>query len=959
MFSIFNAFSVLPDQEVPDYDIKVVLNDKYVNNVNESSVGANIVIPNKDNELETKKRVKLVIVNENGKNGEALKKSGKEVIYTIPAHTSSVPITFDATLNENKIPEGVTTLRLVSEDGKETLSEFTIDKHTKEIANLKVTDQKATRNGLSKGTISFNTYGTYNGKTVNAKALYYICNNNSTISKFNVATANKIDITDNKIEGAEVTGLAKVNPYYVFYVLEDEFGSRTAVTSTDTKTIKNPLVIIPTDKEDDKKTVPEIEEVTSPDLDRETNINTAAYTWKLKKHTDTDDTSTKTVISLYKDGKLVATKEVNSSVTSVALSNFKDEKNQNVMETAGTYKVSVYVKGTLNAEASETKWSDEKTVTPLTPVTDIAFTTNLKNEKILSWKSETYESTPRAIAGYKVELAEYNDTKKEFNTYNSIVNVNSDEFSTNLTITPGTMYKARVTVLAKTGKPLSVVNSEPTESKEFIYTGLEHIESTDDTVIMQVNPAIKLTGKTTSYKVQVWEYNTAESGGITEGLISQKPIETKDVTVNSVTGKFEIKGLDNSKVYAFRVIVDVDGFQGITNFVYGIGMKKTMPEIKKLKVLKPEVEANEHEISILGDGLSINGVDYKDLTQYPDKLVVVKNIVSKLSEGDILTYTPEKLTVELGTLSDSRDFTSLDLSKTTLELVGDDHLRTITTAGAKEIILSAKEEENVARFNTTKMALATGGRIVANDKAYLTTSTSQDIVIGTSAKVNFNTVVDISSSKETKVKYSFADSKATIAVDPTTEANELKFNSTTAIDVIISGDNSNVQTQEGSIAITAKGAVTVKGTNGMNVNSNITVDATNGNVTLSAKELSGKQNVKVTTSKTTSSTVKVKSEIASPVKLSNFALRKYDYSVTADKTILNNLITKSGDKYLVSGEDENNIKKVEVLNKFLTAFLGEEDQGAKITVNANEKDVTIVLPAGVKTYEVGGLLGNN
>ena len=940
----------------------VELKDQYVNNVNESAVEANIVIPNHDNELETKKKVKLVIVNADGKNGATLKNTKKtDVTYTIPAHTSSVPITFDATQTNNKIPEGITTLRLVSEDGKEILAEFTIDKHTKEIANLKVTDQKATRDGLSKGTISFNTYGTYNGKPVNAKALYYVYNSNSTISKFNVATANKIDITDNKVEGAVVNGLTKVNPYNIFYVLEDEYGSRTTSTGSALNTV---LVTIPTDLEASKKTVPEIEEVVSPDLDKETDINTAAYTWKVKKHSDTDDSSTKTVISLYKDGKLVATKEVNSTTTSIVLNQFKDEKNKNIMETAGTYKISVYVKGTANAPASETKWSDEKIVSPLTSVTDVKFTTNLKNEKTLSWESEAYKDTPRAVAGYKVELAVYDDSKKEFGDYSSgVTTVDSDKFSTtNLNITSGTMYKARVTVLAKQDKPLSVVDSEPTESKEFIYTNLEYDSSTADTIKMKVSPAIKFTGKTTKYKVQVWEYNTAEAGGITEGIVGQEPIEVKDITVNSATGAFEVTGLDNSKTYAFRVVADVDGVEGITNFVGNIGMKKTMPDITKLKVVKTQTEANENEISVLGAGLSINGVDYKDLTQYPAELATVKEIVSKLSEGDILTYTSEKTIVELGTLSDSRDLTGLDLSKTTLELQGDDHNRTITTTGAKEIILSAKEGETTARFNTSKMSLATDGRLVVNDKVYLTTPATQDIVIGTGAKVNFNKIVDVKSSKETKVKYAYAGSKATITVEPTTEANELTFNSEKDIDVIISGDSSNTQTQNGSIVITAKGNVKVSGSQGMNVNSDITVDATNGNVTLNAKELSGKQNVTVKTDKKSekNNIIYAKSETPSPVTLSNFALRKYNYSVPEDKKILDGLKTASGELYLVPGEDEKNNEKITAFNEFVTSFLGEEDQGAKITVAAGKQEVTITLPKVSDTFEVGGLLeGNN
>ncbi len=945
----------------------VELKDQYVNNVNESAVEANIVIPNHDNELTEAKKVKLVIVNADGKNGATLKDAeGNEKKYNIPAYTSSVSIKFDATTTSNKIPEGVTTLRLVSEDGKEILAEFTIDKHTKEIANLKVTDQKATRDGLSKGTISFNTYGTYNGKTVNAKTLYYKFTTAASLNGvLNVNNASKIDITDNKVENVEVTGLTTTNAYNIFYVLEDEYGNRTQNVA---KTNLPQLVTIPTDLESAKKTVPEVEEVTSPDLDTETDITKAAYTWKLKTH-DTDDTGAyNIVVSLYKDGELVATKEVRKTTTKITLNNFQDEKKKNIMETAGTYKVSVYVKGTANAAASETKWSDEKTVSPLESVSDVKFTTSLKNEKTLSWESEAYKDTPRAVKGYQIELASYNDSKKEFGEYADTVTVDSDKFSTSaLSISAGTMYKARVTVLAKDNKPLSVVNSNPTESKEFIYTNLAYDSSTADTINMHVNPAIKFTGKTTKYKVQVWEYNTAEAGGITEGIVGQEPIEVKDITVNSATGAFEVTGLDNSKTYAFRVVADVDGVEGITNFVGNIGMKKTMPDITKLKVLKSGTEANENEISILGTGLSINGVDYKNLTEYPTELTTVYNIVNKLSEGDILTYTPEKTTVELGTLSDTRDLKGIDLSKTTLELKGDDHNRTVQTSGAKEIILSAKDGESIARFNTTKIDLAkdasgknTVGKIIANDKVYLTTPTTQDVIIGAGAKVNFNTKVDITSSQETKVNYNYASSKVTVTVDPTTEANELTFNSTESIDVVIGGDNSNVQTQNGSITITAKGNVKVTGTKGMNVNSDLTIDATEGNVTIDSAELSGKQNVKVKTAKGTDSTVKAKSNTPAPVTLSKFALRKYDYTVAADKTALDKLTTASGDTYLVPGEDEANAAKIKALNDFLSAFLGEDVEGATITATEGKQEVTIVLPKGAETYEVGGLLeGNN
>ena len=967
-----------PAEEVKQ-NVTVELKDKYINNFNKGKIDATIKIA--EQFKAPVKITKIQILGEDGKPlSNSIDLSDPNKTITINAHTSQMDVE-DLDLSSTYIPEGKeTTLQLVSEDG-EVIATFTVGKHTTTKVDAKVTTN---RSGSQKATVSAEAFG--NAKVT--KMHYMILKQPTAGTAVTsgapetreeiLAKKTSVALTDNKVTEAALSGIQfeAGEAYELFYVLEDEYGN--------IQTDVNPSVIITVDGKLGDSAV--IDTVEAPDLTK-TVLSSANFTVTLKDNAQF--TGKKFTVTLYKDGKVVYSKPGSTIPSSglIAASSLTDTEGNVVMGLAGTYVLEVSVDGNYNTNPSAAVKSTEVKVTQLEQPTDVNFVIDKSANKKITWNSSYSKDDVKDIT---VEVYEINQdgNKTGGNVLTSGSPVAGDVRQLvlkdaaqggNITLTSTEYYKAYVKIEAKANQS-AVIDSKVAESKAFfIIDGatISVASTTTNSMRLNIDSSLPIVNdKTTKYKVEIYKVNDEANTDKTQALYYDG--KTIDVELKKDGRQYYVvvDGLEPGVKYAASLIAEVGDVQGRSVFVEGT-TKKAMPEINELPVSTSAANANN--IAVIGGNLYVKGQLYDTLSDYPADLTNVKNIVAKLQDGDKITYSSEKLTIDF----ESRANDDVDLGTVTgmkIELIGDGFLRNISATGAKEIVLSGDKEDALFDITSINSGVAEANQALVrlNNLANVTADADngQKVTLsaGNTATING---VKVKASAETKIQVgkpevddSDLDPNTTVLKIAANEAtNNLEFTTSPeskGVGVEFVGKDGFGSKQEGNILITATGGTVKVYSDSMNVGSNVTIDATDAEkVTVNGAELAGAKtvNVKTTAKEQGASaavtTITAKSKMAAPVSMKDAELRTYsDEELLGGGTPSNGKIKDADQNNPVTSE---NIKQV---RDYLAQFgvldvkgekVGREDTYIKVTATKGSNEVTITLPSGVSSQTIKNL----
>ncbi len=907
------------EEEKVEYEYEVTINDNnIVNTENQTKSKATIKLKKELEEDLT--GAKLVVIKADGKDGTVIASN-----ITIPRKTSEIVVPTASTSyynlsSQTNYPDGEIKAKLVDSKNN-VLTEFTFNKHTKEIATDGVGNVKTDRNGTHTANLTLDTYG--DSKVVK---MYYVPveytdattpGTAAEIGDFDFEKGPYVDVKDGKVDNQTIlTDLKNKKAYDLYYVLEDEYGSRSAVLGPVTITTDEGIT-----------SARKVANVKAPELEKEGTAANAKFTWKFEDKNAL--VSEKFTVTVYKDGKVVGeAKDITDMEISVA-----DLKSKAKVDMAvpGTYKIAVSTQGDTKTTPSEPAESNEVTVGEYKAVQNVKFNYDSKTStKTLSWESDYAKED---IRDYEVKLYTIDANGNKSNTPTRTLYTAEKSIDITSYVTDTVIYQAEVSIRAKQNQlaMISTDNSKA-ESEKFFTIGAQSISvksTTTNSATLNLTPQVNVAGKTTVYTVEVYEV-TGEDGW-TSGKVNY--LTTKTVTVDKKTGDFVVDGLESGKEYAFILVAQVDGVEGKSPFGSSAQgtTKKEMPEITEYKVLDDNSKTGNKEIAKTTNGISIDGVEYTNLTDYDANLTKVRNIVDILAKDDVITYTSEKVTVELHNRSATRAF-GATVEGMDLDLVGDGFSRAISTTNGKApktVTLSGE-----AIFNISGLNVATdGGKIVLKSSSDVTGNKAVEVAASSNVKING---VDVTVSKDTKIKATGTKFEVT-ANDST---NDLTFNNPTGgVEITLVGEEGYGSSQDGAIKITANGPVKVSGSiagNQLNVKSDLDITVTDGTVDIKNPELAGNKNITVNKTKDSSSDVKVtaRANTKAPFALSGIELKEYDVKDTADKAVLDSITG------VVDADDDTTAENVAKLNAYLASF-GINGTKAKITVSKDSEDITI------------------
>ena len=874
-----------PEEEDSIYTVSV--NDNgYINTENVGSTALKINIAETFDEAKTLS-VKVTGIEEATKAEKTETKS-----ITIPAHTDYVEtdkLTTSVTFDFSSYADGMVKFEVL--DGKEVVATANAEKNTvvPAAANVK-TDRTSTKSA----TLSLEACG-----DSDITKVYYLVDTTQPDSEDKLV--NTIDVTENKVSNVTITNDLTTNAASkVWYVLENSYGSKSEMASA---------VIT---KDDDTVTTPEaVKEVVAPDLSKST---AAEFTW-----TGVDGTAY--VATLYKDGKPVAVATNGNGIENTDTA-FKATFT-NSMKEAGTYKVEVYQEATEDTEASAPTTSAEVKVEKLAAVTDLQFRN--ENEKVmLSWKNT---NAAGSFAGYNIQLYTIDkDGKEVIDDKVTLSDITKTEVEVTSNIDNNVIYIAKVTVNADGASQMAMINSDEVTSAQFYKVGtptIDSAETSEHEITLNVT-GVEINGKTTTYKVKVFDVNSdPEVADLV--LKATKDVEVKD-------GKIVIDGLESNKPYSFKLIAIVDGEEvesdytatTIEDAVY------TLPELKNLTKVATEEEAKEagkvysvddDTIKIAGEKegelVTIDVADYNNSAKLANSL----KVINTLKPGDVVTIEDNKITLKLdggaSAADQSRDFSGLTgLKDVVFDIESNVYSKTIKTpsSGVKEVILRGTDSIfNIEGVNAEKTTLTDGVEVTATSTKTVTVSANSTVIINGAA---VSTVV------ETEITTGTNE----LTVTANTEANDLVFENKKDTDLTIkfAGLPNNTSTQAGSIVIKSNGGIVTVSSDKANVSADLTIEVNKGTVDIQEPSLNGDKNVTVSLEEGETSTIKAVANTVAPV-----ALDEVSVDIT-DEDLLKE-----------TGVNEDNL---EAVRNFLDSF-GLNGTGAKVTATADSDKVTIAFEA--------------
>ena len=918
-----NLVDELPAAEAPEEEESIYtmsINDNgYINAQNAAATSLKI------NLKETLDKEKTLTVKTSGIKAADDSKLEEEqgTKITVPAHTDYVdtakldtPVTYDLSAYK----DGEIKIQLL--DGKKVVATVTAIKNTDPVkAAQVVTERTSTKNA------TLSLIGS--GKNDVTKAYYIVVANDGSTSapaagsvieadkffdKANDNVRKEVSVSNNALVDEVVsTDLATNTTYTVYYVVENQYGTRSemgrTIISTDVDTVTQP-----------KK----VEEVKIP---ADLKGTTAEFTWKA----ETGITYTAT---LYKDGTAIAEKSVAESAGKGKV-DFAAE-----MTEAGTYKVAVYAPATTTSKASEVTESAEVKVEKLAAVTDLGF----KNEKIegvnhviLSWKNSVDKDD---FANYEIIIYSVDKDGKETEVYkmdgsNNTVAKDKTEVDLTAEIDPNVVYVAKAKLIAN--NEIATTDSEQVVSSEFFRVEFPEVnadELLENQITLNVE-GISINGEAATYEVKIYSVN--EEATLEDPVYTYE--ETRDVEIKDK--KIVIDGLDSNTPYGFKLVVNVNGEEVESDYSDPI---YTIPEINNLKVVAEDAENKDEagnvyysttDSTIYIAGQKIDKAKYNNSSKLNDIIEIVEELLPGEAinvDGDKITITLDAEASETGT---TRDFSGLTLTranKTTLEFVNNGFNKNIKTPTdsdnkIKEVILSGDALFTLTDINAEKITVNDGVE-VTGDKTISVAANSTVIINGASVTVGNETEITPTSGTNT------------LTVTANEEENNLVFENKkdTNLTINFEGLDNNTSEQAGSIIIKSNGGKVTVASEGTNVSADLSIEVNNGDVDIQEPSLTGNKDISVSLDKDADATLEVLAATKAPATLTGVSV-----DLTDEELLEQDNVT------------EDNLDEVKA---FLASF-GLNGTGATIsaTKDSNEVTITITAPAdeGVEIGAIGNL----
>ena len=863
----------LPEKE------EEVINSNYEIQVNENG------IINRQTATNTKLKIKVAKTLDKATNYAIYAKTadGKDMqvgTVVIPAHTDYV----ETNVNLSGLEDGKVTITFVDAE-EATVAKVETEKNIIEPVATNVTTK---RTSTKQATLSLEKCG-----ESDIVKVHYLVQAIDEATKTDVADLKgTINVSNNKVENATVaTELETAKAYKVTYALENSYGS-----VSDIKT-----VVITSDAAD-IKAEEKVEKITNPNLSK---TDSAEFTWEAE--------SGKTyAVTLYKDGEPVKAVEVTEGSVDFTAD----------MDKVGTYQIAVFVKGDdkgLETSSSEITKSDEVKVTRLSALTNLKIENGKDNKVKLSWDNSNKKED---FGTYQIDLYTVNEKGEEIKN-TTITAPENDKNEVTFTITPNTMYLVKAKVIAKDGQ-MAVLDSEEAKTQEFYKVSAPIISANTDIgtnyVTLEVAP-IQINNKEVSYSVKVYDVKT--NNDQTEARYTLKA--TQNVEVKD--GKMTITGLEQNKTYAFKVVAKVDANEVESDYSTEV---KTLMEIKDLIVGTPEEASKENsgKVAVDGTNIIINGKtlsrgNYSGVTS--DKIDKEYKIIEALENGDKVTINEDAsaITVELDGGASAevalRDFSAIDLSKTTISIKSNNFDKTIK-GNFKAIELTGTEETSytLTDANAEKITLNNGIE-VSGDKVYTVkanaTVTINNIKVGTEKEIAIDAM------------------GANLELDAGKEANNLVFENKTDNAVItFNGLGDNTSEQKGTITMKSNGgSITVK-SDKVNISSKLDIQVNSGDIDISEESITGEKNISI--AKDANTTINAIAKTKAPVTLTNIEAKDY-----TDEEIV-----------AMFGKDV----VVEEVRTYINSF-GVNGKGAKITVAKDSTEVTITFEKATESTNISNL----
>ena len=870
-----SVIDTLPEKEEVVEDSNYTLSLKDASYVNSTNVGGATLAMNLKETLDKATNLKLVVSDGENK---------VEQNVPVSAHTDYMEIALSSLTG---LKDGTLTVNLY--DGETIVGTVQVVKNT---VVPDATNVNANRTSTRNATLSLEKCGTSDI----TKVKYVVKGINDATPALTELT-NSVDVQNGKLTDAQIAdNLQTDTAYKVFYVVENQYGSQSAIKEA----------VIASDAADvDAEEA--LKEVVAPDL---TKTSEAKFTWS--------ETGNTYVATLYKDGSAVSEKTVTASEV-----DFSAE-----MKANGTYKVSVVVKGADDGSStnSPVKESAEVTVSTLKAVEDLKFENRENGKVVLSWTNPNGKDDFKA---YDIDLytvdAEGKETKVQDVTCNK-VNANNELVSeVEVSLNTNTIYVAKVKLEANDNQA-GVLSTNYVASEQFYKVAAPNMDTAtkgSTSVTFTINP-INIANKEVTYKVEV--YDVKVNNDATEARYTLN--STRDVTV-SKDNKITVDGLTSLNTYAFKLVATVDGNEVESEYSDEI---RTLPTIENLTV-DTAVEAgkaNSGKIAVDGNNLVINGEAF-DTTEITE-LATAKTVLEHLEVGDVVTINDNatNVTVNLAgaastTTVAERDFGDLSNATVTIE---NNQYNKIIKGTFKTLTLNGDGAIYTVNDVTSENSIVVADGVeVVGDKAY-TVQAGANVIIND---------VKVSATQETAI----SASGKTLTVTANESANNLVFENASdeAATIVFDGLDNNTSEQKGTITIKSNdGKVTVKSEK-VNVSANMNVEVNNGTVDITAPSLTGDKTVTVSADEGKQSSVIAQTETSAPD------------AVKAKGTVELKAYTDDQIKEVFGVTDQDEIIAIsEYIDSFglngkgatITFTTTDEGQEAVIiTVNGNVADVDI------------------
>ncbi len=867
----------LPPLEEVEEDSNYALSLKNASYINSTNVGGATLAMNLKETLDEATELKLVVSDGENK---------VEQNVTVSAHTDYMEIALSSLTG---LKDGSLTVNLY--DGEAVVGTFKVEKNT---VVPDATNVNANRTSTRNATLSLEKCGASDV----TKVRYVVKGINDATPALTELT-NSVDVQNGKLTDAQIAdNLQTDTAYKVFYVVENQYGSQSA--------IKEAIIASDAANVEAEKA---LKEVVAPDL---TKTSEAKFTWS--------ETGNTYVATLYKDGSAISEKTVTASEV-----DFSAE-----MKANGTYKVSVVVKGADDGSStnSPAKESAEVTVSTLKAVEDLKFENRENGKVVLSWTNPNGKDDFKA---YDIDLytvdAEGKETKVQDVTCNK-VNANNELVSeVEVSLNTNTIYVAKVKLEANDNQA-GVLSTNYVASEQFYKVAAPNMDTAtkgSTSVTFTIEP-INIANKNVTYKVEV--YDVKVNNDATEARYTLN--STRDVTI-SKDNKITIDGLTSLNTYAFKLVATVDGNEVESEYSDEI---RTLPIIENLTVdtVAEAGKANSGKVAVDGNNLVINGEAF-DTTEITE-LATAKTVISNLKAGDVVTIDDKATNISIkldgGASANVAERNLGNLANATVEVESNQYNKTITGT-FKSLTLKGVDSIFTVDGVTSENAivLTNGIEVVGN----------QDYKVQAGSTVIMN---DIKVSAEQEI--SINASGKTLTVTANENANDLVFENSSDGEaaIVFDGLDNNTSEQKGTITIKSNGGkVTVK-SDKVNVSANMNVEVNNGTVDITAPSLTGDKTVTVSADEGKQSSVIAQTETPAPdaVKVKGTVELK-EYTDDQIKEIFG-----------VTDQDE-----IIAISEYIDSF-GLNGKGATITFTTTDEGkeaVIITVNGNVADVDIGNI----